>query len=283
MTRKLRKLYLNAGQMKAGTSFLYTILNGHKQIFFSEEKEIHYLSERYGRFQMLSDDMRLRKAKSLLGIAAKLDRSIGAYHKVVQWADNFLRPTDTEGWYEDIFDGHREDQWCGDFSNLTCTIPEEGLKEVGTVADDIRVTYCLRDPVSRAISHTKFHLRFAGLQDDLTNIGNDDLRNLIFSDNIFPQSQSEDHITALYNVFGRERFRIVLCESLWNDPRSVLDPICEFLDISKMDGPVANEPVNVGPPSTLSEEVKIMFDEVFAPLRERERTLLQKYRDLVIG
>ena len=73
MTKRLTKLYLNAGQMKAGTTYLYSILKGHPDIYFSPEKEIHYLSQMYGPFRILGDGVRMRKAKQMLAIAGGLD------------------------------------------------------------------------------------------------------------------------------------------------------------------------------------------------------------------
>lgn len=161
MTQKLKKLYLNAGQMKAGTTYLYSVLRRHKDIFFSPEKEIHYLSQAYGNFKLLSDETRMRKARSMVEIATRLERPIGPYRHMLKWAADYLRPTTVDGWYEDMFDGHRDNQWCADFSNLTCTIPVDRLEQISTLADDMRVTYCIRNAVSRAISHAKFHLKFA--------------------------------------------------------------------------------------------------------------------------
>lgn len=283
MTDKLKKLYLNAGQMKAGTTYLFSILRSHRGIFFSPEKEIHYLSERYGSFRILSDSVRLRKAQEMISIAARLKRPIEPYRQMVAWVTNYLRPPKTEGWYEDMFAGHRDDQWCGDFSNLTCTIPVEGLKQVAALADDVRVTYCIRNSVSRAISHAKFHLRFAGKEHDLASMDPQALRKLLRSDNIYPQSQSEQHIAALHQVFGNERLRIIRCETLWNDPRAVIDPLCTFLDISPIQGEIAREAVNVGPASAMNANVQQIFEEVFAPMRERQAALLERHRDIVIG
>lgn len=82
-TQKLKNLYLNAGQMKAGTTYLYSILRGHKNIF-SPEKEIHYLSQAYGNFKLLSDTTRLRKARSMVEIATRLERPIGPYHHMLE-------------------------------------------------------------------------------------------------------------------------------------------------------------------------------------------------------
>lgn len=41
-----------------------------------------------------------------------------------------------------MLDGHRDNQWCADFSNLTCTIPVDGLEQISTLADNVCVTYC---------------------------------------------------------------------------------------------------------------------------------------------
>lgn len=283
MSEKLKKLYLNAGQMKAGTTYLFSVLRPHREIHFSPEKEIHYLSQQYGTFRILNDGVRMRKAKSILDIAGKLDRPFDRYHRVVTWTNNYLRPPETEGWYEDMFLGHRDDQWCADFSNLTCTIPVEGLRQVAQLADDVRVTYCIRDSVSRAISHAKFHLRFAGQEHDLAAMSPDRLRSLLLSDNILPQSKSEDHVAALHQVFGDERLRIIRCESLWNDPRSVVDAVCDFLDIAPLQGEIAREAVNVGPSSAMTDEVREIFEEVFAGLRQRHEALLQRHAGIVIG
>lgn len=283
MPQRLKKLYLNAGQMKAGTTYLYSVLRGHEEIFFSPEKEINYLSQTYGNFKLLSDEKRMRKARSMVEIANRLERPIGPYRHILKWVADYLRPTTVEGWYEDMFDGHHDNQWCADFSNLTCTIPVDGLEKILPLADDVRVTYCIRDAVSRAISHAKFHLQFAGQESDLVNMRPAELRKLLSSDNIYPQSRSDHHITALHKVFGNERLRIVRCESLWADPRAVVDPLCAFLGISPVEGDISREVVNIGPRSTMNADIEAIFEELFGHLRERQATLLERHCDIVIG
>lgn len=283
MSKKIKKLYLNAGQMKAGTTYLYNILRPHREIFFSPEKELHYLSQTYGNFRILSDLVRLRKAKSIAEIANKLNRPIARYQETMQWIADYLRAPDTEGWYEDMFKGHRDDQWAADFSNLTCTIPAAGLQQVANLADDVRVTYCIRDAVSRAISHAKFHLLFAGENPDLTRLSRADMIALLQSDNILPQSQAEVHITALYKVFGSERLRIVRCESMWEDPRQVANRLCDFLAIAPLAGEINGEPVNSGPKSQMSDVVMEIFQEIFGSLQEKQDDLLQRHANIVIG
>lgn len=283
MSRKLKKLYLNAGQMKAGTTYLYDILRPHREIFFSPEKELHYLSQMYGEFRILSDAVRLRKGKSIAEIAYKLDRPIERYQETMQWIADYLRPPETDGWYDDMFKGHREDQWVADFSNLTCTISVLGLQKVAELADDVRVTYCIRSSVSRAVSHAKFHLRFAGRDPDLANLPKEELKELLLSDNIFPQSQSDVHISALHEVFGDERLRIIRCESMWREPLKIANQLCAFLDIDHIQHEVSHDVVNAGPKSKINDSVMEIFYEVFGDLQKKQDALLQRHADIVIG
>lgn len=283
MAGKLEKLYLNAGQMKAGTTYLYSILRPHTGIFFSPEKELHYLSQRFGHFRILGDHVRLRKAKSFTEIANKLDRPLERYRESLIWAANYLRDPKEEGWYESMFEGRRPDQWAADFSNLTCTIPVDGLRQVRDMAGQVRVTYCIRDAVSRAISHAKFHLRFAGKEHDLAALPEAQLRKLLASDNIMPQSQSEAHIAALHEVFGDEGLRIIRCETLWDRPEAVVSDLCRFLDLDPLPGTLRRDAVNVGPSSKMNAEVEAIFEDIFAPIQARNEALLDRYAHLVIG
>lgn len=283
MPPKLQKLYLNAGQMKAGTTYLYKLLQSHPDIFFSPEKEIHYLSEMHGPFRILSDSVRLRKGKSFMEIADRLDRPIARYREIAQWVADYLRPLDAEGWYQDMFRGHRPNQWLADFSNLTCTMPVGGLHKISDIADDIRVTYCIRDAVTRAFSHAKFHLRFTGEGHDLAALPEKRLRELLLSDNIYPQSRSGEHIGALHAVFGDERLRIIRCESLWENPRPVVDALCNCLEIPPIPGALPCEAVNVGPNSNTTERLMQVFEDIFGELRDQHEALLARHQNIVIG
>lgn len=283
MTEKLRKLYLNAGQMKAGTTYLFGIMKAHRQIFFSPEKELNYLSQRYGTVRILSDHVRMRKAKQFVGQETESNRPIYRYQYLLQWASNYLRPVNTPGWYEDMFTGIREDQWAADFSNLTCTISAEGLQQVAGLADELRVTYCFRDPIARAFSHAKFHLRFGGRSSDLTALGADELRALLLSPNILPQSQTETHVETLISALGEDRVRLIQCEDMWTNPEKTTENICSFLGIPPLEGDIPLEPVNVGPKASMTPELEAIFNDIFGPFAEANARIREKYAHLMIS
>ncbi len=283
MTEKLRKLYLNAGQMKAGTTYLFGIMKAHRQIFFSPEKELNYLSQRYGTVRILSDHVRMRKAKQFVEKETESHRPIYRYQYLLQWAANYLRPVNTPGWYQDMFTGIREDQWAADFSNLTCTIHAEGLQQVASLTDELRVTYCFRDPIARAFSHAKFHQRFAGRSSDLSALGTDELRALLLSPNILPQSQTETHVETLVSALGEERVRLIQCEDMWADPEKTTENICTFLGIPPLEGDIPLEPVNVGPEASMTPELEAVFRDVFGPYIEANARIREKYAHLMIS
>ena len=59
----INRLFLGAGAMKAGTTWLYDLLNRHPQIYFTPEKELHYFYARHMRSDILSDQSRLENVQ----------------------------------------------------------------------------------------------------------------------------------------------------------------------------------------------------------------------------
>lgn len=329
MTSRLPRLYLNAGQMKAGTTYLYAIMKTHREVHFSRQKELNFLPHRYGGTPGLSDAVRLRTAgrmiaeieqadhpqpgrKHLLqrvgdylsrrsgrngepGDGARLRRARAVVQDMLagdhpprerlrlQWVANYLRPIDTPGWYHNIFLGIRDGQWAGDFSNLTCTTPREGLIAMQELADDIRVSYCFRDPVERAFSHAKYHLKFAGEDSDLSRLSESELRDFLKSPNVYPQSQTETHVENLVAAFGEDRIRLIGCEDMWREPDRTAANLCAFLDIAPFQRALPVEPVNAGPEGQMTPDMQRIFDEVFAPCRDANRRVVERYRHLVIS
>ena len=58
-----RNLFLSVGAMKAGTTWLYAVLERHPELYFCPEKEVHYFYHRYVDDGLLSEAHRLEKAK----------------------------------------------------------------------------------------------------------------------------------------------------------------------------------------------------------------------------
>jgi hypothetical protein len=279
----LNKLYLNAGQMKAGTTFLYRLLIDHPEIYFSPEKELHWLSQMLGEFKLLSDHVKTRKAKEILHRVSKSERGVHQVSHIAHWVTKYLRPNESPNWYEQIFDSAKENQFAADFSNLTCTIPLDGLKQINGLANEVKVTYCIRSPIERAVSHMKFHLKFSQHEHDLNAMRDQDILDLLHSVNIQPQGQSDIHIQKLASAFG-DNFAIIQCENMWADPNHTYSAVCDFLGIeSKPNSDLSDlEPVNKGPQiGSLDRINKLVESELRAQI-ESNIQILEKLNDRII-
>ena len=90
------KLFLSIGAMKAGTTWLYAVLERHPALHFTLEKEIHYFYHKYINDRHLSEPRRLASARDRYLFRfdpqnANIDRIRGNLH----WVANYLnRPVE---------------------------------------------------------------------------------------------------------------------------------------------------------------------------------------------
>lgn len=277
------KLYLNAGQMKAGTSFLCNILFGHPEIYFTPEKELHFLSQHYGRFKILWNSIRLRKAQSLLQEQQPDASRLHEYQYLLRWVADYLEEPNDISWYENMFKGIKGHQYAADFSNLTCTIPAEGLTEIKALFPNAKITYCVRNPVSRAFSHMKFHRQFAGQEGLLENMDDQSIKELMLSDDIMPQSKTAEHLNNLVDVFGEQNIRVIRCENMWSEPQVTVDAICDFLEIDKFHVKEnLLRPENVGPSEKMNDRIRGLIEETMSDEIHKTEGCLQKYSNLIV-
>lgn len=276
-------LYLNAGQMKAGTTFLYRMLRRHPLIHFSPEKELHFLSQHHGRFRLLSEPVRRRKAMALLAAAQKEGVSLSELQALMRWAADYLEPPIGWEWYERVLAGCGDARYAADFSNLTCTIPLAGLNEIRQRFERVKVTYCVRDPVERAFSHMKFHLRVAGGSTPLAAMDRDAVRALLLSDDIRPQGQTAIHLAHLREAFGEDNLGVIDCTAMWANPELCVEAVCGFLGLPGIEVASADRrPVNVGPAEGPDATILAWIEEFLAEDIAAARAALVEHADLLL-
>jgi len=155
----MKKLFLSVGAMKAGTTWLYGILKHHPSLYFTPEKEIHFLSEYYLKSGVLNDENRLRNVKGKL--ANTNIKHIGIYRMMCRWCAMYLEGKIDFKWYDRVFSLNKTKTYNCDFSNLSCHIKAEDWADLRSNYD-VKVLYILRDPIKRLWSHIKFHHQFSG-------------------------------------------------------------------------------------------------------------------------
>ena len=227
------KLFLSVGAMKAGTTWLYSLLEKHPDLYFTPEKEIHFLNHHYVNDNVLRDEYRLNQAKNRL--KPESTNHIGIYRKLSRWYAMYLESPNDFKWYERLFSLNKQFKYNCDFSNLSCHLSEDDWRDFATRYPDVKLIYILREPISRLWSHTKFHHQFAGKGTDFVNWNETDFKFFLKKNFIWENAIYSTYIQRMKNVFGDERFKLIFFEELNKQPEKHLFELEEFLDISHID------------------------------------------------
>lgn len=231
-------LFLSIGAMKAGTTWLYAILDQHPALHFAMEKEIHYFYHRYVNTKQLSEGYRLREARNrYLHRFDPEKANIDAVRANLRWISAYLdRPVD-DYWYRNLFQLRDHQVYACDFSNLHAQLPADAWPKVAAISDRLRVLYTMRDPVQRLWSHTKFHLQLTGHLNKLETWSPDEFEEFIRRPHIWRNAEYGLVLRNLRQGLSKETVKVLFYEELHADQRGTLRQIETFLGISHFDYP----------------------------------------------
>ena len=126
----IENLFLCAGAMKSGTTWLYGVLDRHPSIYFSYEKEIHYFAHLHTSQIRLDDRNRLARTKHALQNFDPDRASAAAMRHKLLWYGNYLSNPLDDSWYASLFSFRKGQKYCADFSNLYCHMHADGWNHV---------------------------------------------------------------------------------------------------------------------------------------------------------
>jgi len=261
-------LFLSIGAMKAGTTWLYAVLERHPALHFTPEKEIHYFYHRYVNNRHLSEQRRLQSARNRYLFKfdpdkANIDRIRGNLH----WVANYInRPVD-DFWYRNLFDMRAPEIWACDFSNLHAHLPADAWPKVAENCDKLRVLYTMRHPLKRLWSHTKFHLQMTNGLHHLDEWEPEDFETFVRLPHIWDNAEYGEVLRRMKAGLPEDSRKAIFYEDLHGDQRGTLRGIEEFLDL-----PAFNYPqplLDRRFTESVSREMPAFFPELFAEDIER--------------
>lgn len=264
-------LFLSIGAMKAGTTWLYAVLNRHPALHFTLEKEIHYFYHKYVNSRHLSEVRRLQSARDRYLFRfdpdkANIDRIRGNLH----WVANYLnRPVD-DFWYNNLFHMHGTQQWACDFSNLHAFVPGKAWPQIAESCDQLRVLYTMRDPLKRLWSHTKFHLQMTGGLHHLDEWGPEDYQRFVRLPHIWENAEYGAVLRNMREGLKDEQSKVIFFENLHADQRGTLAEIEDFLGINHFKYPqqLLDKPANESMRKPMPEFFTELFAEDLARIRK---------------
>jgi len=225
----MEKLFLGIGAMKAGTTWLYSLLESHPQLCFTPEKEIHFLSHHYSNRKPLTQEHRQHRASARLSrinnLRPERQQMMRAWYE-----ERYLQGTPTPTWYDNLFEKPaRASQWNCDFSNLSALIPSTGWSDIRRdIADQIQAIYILRNPCERLWSQYKFsHKEEIDLEKE------DLIKAFLGSDEANHHSRYCQNIDAACAGLGSDNLKILIFDDIKTNPQEFLESIENFLGIKK--------------------------------------------------
>lgn len=273
--RMFENLFLSVGAMKAGTTWLYAVLNRHPALHFTPEKELHYFYHRYVDPTILGERRRLHSAKNrYLHRFDPNNANLDRIRQNLHWVSNYLsRPVD-DHWYRNLFQMHGQQQWACDFSNLHALLPSEAWPQIEAKCQNLKVLYTLRDPVKRLWSHTKFHVQITGKMEEMESWGPGEYYAFAKQPFIFNNSEYGTALRRLTSGLSPENLKVICYENLHANQRDTLRQIENFLGIKNFDYPQAI--LDRRPNESSKIQMPDFFPELFAKDVERIKEELQK-------
>ena len=238
--RLFGNLFLGIGAMKAGTTWLYAMLDRHPALHFCPEKEVHYFYHRYVDNSQLSEACRLSNAREryLLRFdpeTANIDRVRQNLH----WVSAYLSGPVDDHWYRNLFQLRRHHHYACDFSNLSAHLPATVWPRIEAQCDTLRVLYTMRDPLKRLWSHTKFHLQVTDQLHLLEQWGPDQFDSFVRQPFIWDNAEYGRTLCAMAEGLSAECWKAVFYEDMHADQRGMLRGIEDFLSVTPFDYPEA--------------------------------------------
>ena len=225
----MEKLFLGIGAMKAGTTWLYSLLESHPQLCFTPEKEIHFLSHHYSNRKPLTQEHRQHRASARLSrinnLRPERQQMMRAWYE-----ERYLQGTPTPTWYDNLFEKPaRASQWNCDFSNLSALIPSTGWSDIRRdIADQVQAIYILRNPCERLWSQYKFSHK-----EDINLEKEDLIKAFLGSDEANHHSRYCQNIDAACAGLGSDNLKVLIFDDIKMNPEEFLESIENFLGIKK--------------------------------------------------
>ena len=278
--------FLCIGQQKAGTQWLYDMLQFQPGFWVTPVKELHFLNERFriktikNQYSLLTKNLEHINKRRMTNTRRSLDeRDMQFFEHAVTYDENHA----SLDWYRDLF-APKGTLLSGDVTPAYSALDDGKIARLAEAMPHLRIILLLRDPVSRVWSHFNMRMR-------VRIIGGPNLYNA--------KAASQDTVSAFYretsvkkiakflnrrNVsrksfptviyrnwrrhFDASQIRIVFFDDIVQVPEVARQSVLEFFDLQDTGTPAAEVPSDFNrkaqnPKRPMSDEVRAFLIEAF--------------------
>ncbi len=275
-----RPHFLGIGAPKAGTTWLWSQLKKHPDVWMTPEKEMHFFdrSTRYPSPNRLAtasfkqrvlgsqDWERPQVARGLSAIAINVLR--GRFKRAAWWRDWTFGYYD-EDWYVKLFSQATPDQVCGEISPSYSILDVKDIERIRAVNPDMRLIFMIRDPIDRAWSGLRYSASRgkAELSTDATEAMIARLNTPL----MLLRGDYERTLDHYLSVFDASQILVCFYDAISRDPDGLIRAITSFLGIRDFADATLDSktPVNASPKREMPEQVRDHLLTHYSPMIHR--------------
>ncbi len=265
--------FMGIGTARAGTTWLWSILNRHPGIWMPPIKELHYFDRSldYASPSILAEDKLVRRmfggGVHHAAWRALCVRSVGASllnpgkWGEIAWKLRYFLGTYNDDWYFSLFRNNKTGLK-GEVTPAYAILTAEDVRHVHDLLPDLKVIYLIRNPVERTWSG----LRYRWVKGTLDIEDLEAVRRTIDSPS---QTDRGDYVRTIQNwsaCYPKEQFSINFYDDIVKQPHLLVSRVLTFLGLG------AELPVPAG---QLRSRVNASREKPMPP--EIKRYLAQKY------
>ena len=254
--------FLCIGAMKAGTTWLYHNLSVQPGIWLPPAKELHYFNNLQSKQRNLTAILRKdRSHKIKLSNLKYFLKNHGYLNKdKLIWYYKYFMGRPNDKWYQTLF-SPKKGQICGEITPIYDIINDEAIQAIKNINQEIKIIYCLRNPLNRHISHINMAIRHK----------NSNINRLVGNKRLMDQGDYITNYKRWLKHFDKQQILILYYDLLENDPKSFLQLLLEFLEIKK---PIYNKEIietkNIKFQYTTEKYLENHLSKLYLPMVEEQ-------------
>jgi len=211
--------FLGIGAQRAGTSWLYTVLERHPALWLPPLKELHYFD----------DPLSLNKQRYYSFLRTRIISGLWVRRPLSAWDFHYFFGKRSDEWYRRLFEGaHRRGMVTGEISPSYATLGEEDFLRMRAINPNIKILFIMRDPIMRSWSSIiKSRQKRKLLAPPTAQVAIDHSR----GEGVSKKSSYLMTIERIEGIFARNQIFYGFFEDLVANPLSFLQNVCSFLQV----------------------------------------------------
>ncbi len=279
MAKKSLPTFLGIGAQRAGTSWLYSQLIKHPEIWMPPVKEIHF----FARFQhypspndlaTTSPHSRIFGSKSrerlrvIAGIKAISEHVMKGNLHQARWWSKWTFGYYNEDWYSGLFSLAESHKECGEITPSYSILEDEDIAKIKALNPDMKIIFIIRNPIERAWSAIRFHVHSGA---NLRLDSSDEIISVLKHPAMFLRGDYERTLDNFLKFFDSSQILVCFYDAIKNDPTGLMSNITEFIFVNPFSETVINNkvPVNPSPAYTMPIKVRDYLHKTYDPIIKR--------------